>query len=94
MPHPRFTAASYRIHRVIFRPDPNDSSDDPDLIEQLIVQVLAEDGTPMDVLGLDLDIPPGLKTSLKAVIDARLSQLENETGWTKKKLPGPPPAPG
>ena len=87
MPHPRFTAESYRIHRVIFRLDPNSPNpEDPDLIENMTVQVFAEDDTPMDILGLDLDIPPGLKTSLKAVIDTRLAQLESETGWTKKPL--------
>ena len=85
MPHPRFIASRYTIHRVIFRPDPNSPDlEDPDLIENITVQVFAEDDTPMDVLGLDLDIPPGLKTSLKSVIDTRLAQLENETGWTKK----------
>ena len=87
MPHPRFTASRYTIHRVIFRPDPNSPDpEDPDLIENITVQVFAEDDTPMDILGLDLDIPLGLKTSLKAVIDARLAQLESETGWTKKPL--------
>ena len=87
MPHPRFTASRYTIHRVIFRPDPNSPDpEDPDLIENITVQVFAEDDTPMDVLGLDLDIPLGLKTSLKAVIDTRLAQLESETGWTKKPL--------
>ena len=82
MPHPRFTAASYAIHRVIFRPV------DPPVgfIEEVTVQVFAEDDTLMDILHLDLDIPTGLKTSLRAVIDARLAQLENETGWTEKPL--------
>ena len=84
MPHRRFTATQYRIHRVIFRPDPADPSEDPDLVSDVTVQVFAEDGTPMDTLPLDLDLPPGQANSLKAVINARLKQLENETGWTKK----------
>ena len=84
MPHPRFTASKYRVHRVIFRPDPADLSEDPALVEEVTVQVFAEDDTAMDILHLDLDLPPGLRVSLKAVIDARLAQLENETGWTKK----------
>ena len=89
MPHPRFTASRYTIHRVIFRPDPADPSEDPALVEEVTVQVFAEDDTPMDILHLDLDLPPGLKVSLKAVIDARLAQLETETGWTKKPRTSP-----
>ena len=82
MPHPRFTAVSYRVHRVIFRPvDPPAG-----FLEEVTVQVFAEDDSEMDILHLDLNIPPGLKTSLRAVIDARLAQLETETGWTKKPL--------
>ena len=87
MPHPRFTAASYRIHRVVFRPDPNSPNpEDLDLVENITVQVLADDDTPMDILPLDLVLPPGLEVSLKAIINARLQQLEDETGWTKRPL--------
>ena len=94
MPHPRFTANRYRIHRVIFRPDPSDPSDDPDLVANVTVQVFSEDDTPMDTLPLDLNIPIGQATALKATINARLAQLESETGWTKKPGgPGPSPSP-
>ena len=84
MPHPRFTASRYTIHRVVFRPDPLDSSEDPDLVESLTVQVFSEDDTPMDVLLLDIVFPPGQRQSIKSTINARLVQLENETGWTKR----------
>ena len=82
MPHPRFIGESYRIYQITFRVDHNDN-----LIEELTVQVFAEDGSEMDILSLDLVIPPGQKTALKATIDARLSQLESETGWTRKQRP-------
>lgn len=85
MPHRRFTANRYRIYRVVFRPDPTDPSEDPDLISDVTVQVFAEDDTPMDTLPLDLDLPPGQANSLKATVNARLRQLEQETGWTKKR---------
>ena len=76
----------FRFAKLIFRDD---------LKPDIMINVYDQHEREIDMEHVDLDLPPGLLTSLRAVIDARLNQLAEDEGIVRREtIPSPPPIGG
>lgn len=75
----RLTPTQYRLQKFILRVDVTGT-----ITYTTSVHIYNADDGELDVLNLDISLPPGQINSLMGVINTRLKQLERDTGWTPK----------